>query len=212
MSQQKMLDALAAGWNEVADRLDPDTFTRLVALVAELQDADTGTAALVAEDIASLLGDALPVTHPVRRALAEPESRFRRPQVDWQRLSTDLRDRVTESAPGAELSLARLRGVDSVDEQWIRAAGGDPADPDLIRLPGEDGGSRWPAFQFDASGVPRELVRTVNRYLHAADDPWGAADWWLGSNPWLGGVPAELIDEVGADVLIDAARVDSAEV
>ncbi|MEV0701498.1 hypothetical protein AB0I53_26805 [Saccharopolyspora sp. NPDC050389] len=211
MSQQRMLDALATEWDDVADRLDPETFTRLVALVAELQDAaDSETSALIAEDIASLLGDVLPVTHPVRQALAEPVSRFRRPEVDWQRLNTDLRDRLEDSAPHADLD--RLRAADSLDAQQVSAGGGDPADPDLIRLPAADGPARWPAFQFDVAGAPRELVRTVNRYLHAADDPWGAADWWLGPNGWLGGVPAELIGQVDDRALIDAAREDSAEV
>ncbi|MBB5153139.1 hypothetical protein [Saccharopolyspora phatthalungensis] len=211
MSQQRMLDALAAEWDDVADGLDPEAFTRLVALVAELQDAaDTESAALIAEDIATLLADVLPLTHPVRRALAEPESRFRRPTVDWRRLSTNLRDRLTGSAPNADLD--RLRAADSLDARQIEAAGGDPADPDLIRLPSATGPARWPAFQFDASGAPRELVRTVNRYLHAAADPWGAADWWLGPNDWLGGVPAELIDQVDERALIDAVREDTAEV
>jgi hypothetical protein len=206
-----MLDALTDEWDDVADRLDPETFTRLVALVAELQDAaDPETSVLITADIAALLGAALPMTHPVRRALAEPESRFRRPEVDWQRLSTGLRDRLTGSAPDADLD--RLRAADSVDAQQIEAAGGDPADPDLIRLPSDTGPARWPAFQFDAAGAPRELVRTVNRYLRAAEDPWGAADWWLGPNDWLGGVPAELIGQVDDRALIDAARDDSAEV
>ncbi|MGP4020987.1 hypothetical protein [Saccharopolyspora sp. 5N708] len=211
LGQQRMLDALTAEWDEVADQLDPETFTRLVALVAELQDApDSETSALIAEDIASLLADVLPVTHPVRRALAEPESRLRRPEVDWQRVSTDLRDRLTGSAPSADLD--RLRAADSLDAQQVEAADGDPADPDLIRLPSDTGPDRFPAFQFDAAGAPRELVRAVNRQLHAAEDPWGAADWWLGPNDWLGGVPAELIGRVDDAVLVEAARADSAEV
>ncbi|MCI2416178.1 hypothetical protein MOQ72_01975 [Saccharopolyspora sp. K220] len=211
MGQQRMLDVLTAEWDDVADQLDPESFTRLVVLVAELQDtSDSETSALIAEDIASLLGDVLPVTHPVRRALAEPESRFQRPMVDWQQVSTGLRDRLTSSAPRANLD--RLRAVDSLDAHQVEAAGGDPADPDLIRLPSDTGPDRWPAFQFDAAGAPRELVRTVNRQLHADADPWGAADWWLGPNEWLGGVPAELIGRVEDAVLIEAARDDAAEV
>ncbi|KAA5828796.1 hypothetical protein F1721_27630 [Saccharopolyspora hirsuta] len=209
MSQQKMLDVLTAEWDDVADRLDPETFTRLVSLVAELQDADADTSAMVTEDIAMLLGDVLPVEHPVRRALAEPVSRFRRPEVDWEQLSTGLRDRLTGSAPIPRLD--RLRAAESLDAQQLSAAGVDPADPDLIRLPGEDG-DRWPAFQFDADGAPRELVRTVNRHLQAASDPWGAADWWLGPNDGLGGIPAQLIGQVDDAALIEAARDESAEV
>ncbi|RKT82977.1 hypothetical protein SAMN05421805_10348 [Saccharopolyspora antimicrobica] len=209
MSQQKMLDALTAEWDDVADRLDPETFTRLVSLIAELQDADADTSAMVTEDIASLLGDVLPVEHPVRRALAEPVSRFRRPEVDWDRLSTGLRDRLTGSAPSPRLD--QLLAVESLDAQQLSALGTDPADPDLIRLPAE-GGDRYPAFQFDADGTPRALVRTVNRHLRVTEDPWGAADWWLGPNDWLGGIPARLIGQVDDTALIDAARDESAEV
>ncbi|MER7015938.1 hypothetical protein ABT324_31265 [Saccharopolyspora sp. NPDC000359] len=208
MSQQKMLDVLTAEWDDVTDRLDPEAFTRLVSLVAELQDTDADTSALVTEDIATLLGDVLPVEHPVRRALAEPVSRFRRPAVDWTRLSTRLRDRLTESAPIPRLD--RLRAAESLDAQQLSAAGVDPADPDLIRLPGEH--DQWPAFQFDADGAPRELVRTVNQHLQADADPWGAADWWLGHNERLGGTPAELIGRVDDAALVEAARDESAEV
>nr|WP_218889700.1 hypothetical protein [Saccharopolyspora hordei] len=204
-----MLDVLTAEWDEVAERLDPEAFTRLVSLVGELQGSDADTAALVTEDIAVLLGEVLPVEHPVRRALAESETRFGRSDVEWDRLSGGLRDRLTGSAPRPDLE--RLRSVDALDEQQVVAAGLEPEDPSLIRLPGE-GGDRWPAFQFGADGAPREVVRAVNRLLHAGEDPWGAADWWLGHHTSLGGVPAQLLGQVDDDALIDAARDESAEV
>jgi hypothetical protein len=82
----------------------------------------------------------------------------------------------------------------------------DRADPDLIRLERDDGGEQWPAFQFGPDGAPLSLVKIVNRMLDADIDPWGVADWWLGHNQWLDGVPARLIGQVTDSDLIDAAR------
>ncbi|MGI3222935.1 hypothetical protein ACRJ4B_02000 [Streptomyces sp. GTA36] len=50
------------------------------------------------------------------------------------------------------------------------------------------------------------MVREVNRLLLAGQDPWGAADWWLGDNEWLDGVPAELLDVVPDELVLAAAR------
>ena len=36
-------------------------------------------------------------------------------------------------------------------------------------------------------------LRILLRLLDADDDPFGVADWWLGRNAWLEGVPADLI-------------------
>jgi len=50
-----------------------------------------------------------------------------------------------------------------------------------------------PAFQFGADGLPLPVVVGVNRFLGAADDPWGVADWWLGPDARLGEVPVRLL-------------------
>jgi hypothetical protein len=76
----------------------------------------------------------------------------------------------------------------------------------LIRLERGDGVVQLPAFQFDAAGRPIQIVLTVNRLLGAEDDPWGAADWWLGPNAWLGAVPADLIGQVDENVLLATAK------
>ncbi|MFJ9210961.1 hypothetical protein [Streptomyces sp. NPDC102264] len=68
--------------------------------------------------------------------------------------------------------------------------------PGLIRLRGESGArgvDRIPSFQFGDAATPWPVVVTVNGLLDAARDPWGAADWWLSPNGYLGVAPAELL-------------------
>ncbi|UED87458.1 hypothetical protein [Streptomyces profundus] len=76
----------------------------------------------------------------------------------------------------------------------------------LIRLPDPERGVRCPEFQFGPDDRPRSVVRRVNALLLADEDPWGAADWWLGGNRWLEGVPAQLVGEIPDTLLIEAAR------
>ena len=84
------------------------------------------------------------------------------------------------------------------------AAGVGPAD--VIVLADPEAGRRSPEVQFDpATGRPRDIVVRINRILLADRDPWGAADWWLGGNSWLGGAPAALLGRVPDDRLADAA-------
>ncbi|CAL9289237.1 hypothetical protein [Streptomyces sp. SudanB182_2057] len=86
-----------------------------------------------------------------------------------------------------------------------------PGGPDgpaagLIRLRDPDDGFRYPRFQFEpGTAQPLPVVRRINVLLCADRDPWGAADWWLGGNRWLGGVPAELLGVVPDDALERAA-------
>ncbi|MGW0823819.1 hypothetical protein [Streptomyces sp. NPDC002845] len=84
------------------------------------------------------------------------------------------------------------------------SAGTGPAD--VIVLADPEAGPRSPDFQFDPdTGRPRDVVVRINRILLADRDPWGAADWWLGGNSWLGGRPAALLGRVPDDRLADAA-------
>ncbi|MFF4586709.1 hypothetical protein [Streptomyces sp. NPDC001388] len=90
------------------------------------------------------------------------------------------------------------------------AAGGSPAagagPADVIVLADPQAGRRSPDFQFDPdTGRPLDIVVRINRILLADRDPWGAADWWLGGNSWLGGAPAALLGRVPDDRLADAA-------
>jgi hypothetical protein len=63
-----------------------------------------------------------------------------------------------------------------------------------------------PAFQFDPAGLPYRVVVDVNRVLDADDDPWGAADWWLGPNAWLNAAPADRIGQLSDEALLSVAR------
>ncbi|NEC75117.1 hypothetical protein G3I25_26695, partial [Streptomyces rochei] len=75
-----------------------------------------------------------------------------------------------------------------------------------IRLDDPRSGARYPRFQFrPGTAEPLPVVRRVNELLRADRDPWGAADWWLGGNAWLRGVPADLVGTLPDDELVRAA-------
>ncbi|MFI1728811.1 hypothetical protein ACH40E_06130 [Streptomyces acidicola] len=81
--------------------------------------------------------------------------------------------------------------------------------PGLIRLadfrPGRSG-ARCPRFQFRPGTLqPLPVVLRINGLLRADLDPWGAADWWLGGNSWLHGVPADLLGTLPDEELEGAA-------
>ncbi|MFB6979227.1 hypothetical protein [Streptomyces scopuliridis] len=86
--------------------------------------------------------------------------------------------------------------------------------PGLIRLRGESAGrapgargvDRIPSFQFSDAATPWPVVVTVNGLLEAARDPWGAADWWLSANGYLGVAPAELLGGGQDGHLVGTAR------
>ncbi|MFD8790131.1 hypothetical protein, partial [Streptomyces vinaceus] len=81
----------------------------------------------------------------------------------------------------------RLLAAPALGDAEVLEAGSDPYAPYLIRLPAPGGLIRLPVFQFTAGGRVRPAVREVNLLLGAAEDPWGAADWWLSPNAWLAG-------------------------
>lgn len=87
----------------------------------------------------------------------------------------------------------RLLAAPAVDGDTVLRAGGDPYAPGLVRLRGEGGVLRLPAFQFSEGTLPWLTVLEVNEVLRADTDPWGAADWWLSENAWLGTEPVRLL-------------------
>ncbi|WP_416977608.1 CHAT domain-containing protein [Streptomyces sp. T028] len=104
----------------------------------------------------------------------------------------------------ADVIAAARRRLLAAPSREAAPAGAPPAD--VIVLADPDAGRRSPEFQFDPdTGRPREIVVRINRILLADRDPWGAADWWLGGNSWLGGAPAALLGRVPDDRLADAA-------
>ncbi|MHA5049317.1 hypothetical protein [Streptomyces sp. SD15] len=107
------------------------------------------------------------------------------------------------------------------DDAWLLAEPALPAASltlppeqthDLILLTDEHEVERVPAFQLDPeSGTPYEVVVEINRLLSADVDPWGAADWWLGSNVWLDAAPARLLGTGVDHALLSAARAEIPE-
>ncbi|MFF4161508.1 hypothetical protein [Streptomyces sp. NPDC001678] len=119
---------------------------------------------------------------------------------------------IPEPEPGTDAIVAevqrRLLTAPSLSahEARHRCAGGPP--PELIRLDDPLRGERYPAFQFaiGSGGPPIPVVRRVNRLLMAHVDPWGAADWWLSGNTWLGGPPVSFLGMLPDEALTGVAR------
>ncbi|MGW6391438.1 hypothetical protein ACWFR1_13245 [Streptomyces sp. NPDC055103] len=105
------------------------------------------------------------------------------------------------------------------DDAWLLAPPAVPAaelgltpeqERDLIALTYQDDVERVPSFQLDReSGTPYPVVTEINRLLSADEDPWGAADWWLGPNVWLDAAPATLLGTGADGALLAAARAET---
>ncbi|MCQ8834876.1 hypothetical protein [Streptomyces malaysiensis] len=120
--------------------------------------------------------------------------------VDWPAL--DPVSAEIARAVQQRLLTAPARGP----ERLTGAAAEDPAGAGLIRLSDPERGDRYPDFQFDPdTGEPRPVVQRINRMLLSDQDPWGAADWWLGGNTWLRDAPAALVGRVPDARLTEAA-------
>ncbi|MBI0382506.1 hypothetical protein JBE27_41180, partial [Streptomyces albiflaviniger] len=120
--------------------------------------------------------------------------------VDWPTLDPESAE--IARAVRQRLLTAPARGP----EQLTGTAAEDPAGAGLIRLSDPERGDRYPDFQFDPdTGEPRPVVQRINRMLLSDQDPWGAADWWLGGNTWLRDAPAALVGRVPDARLTEAA-------
>jgi hypothetical protein len=220
MGMKRALGVLAEQWDDIRERIGPDDAGVLSALVREFVDEGDGDMVKeIAEEIVDLLRGRLPLEHPFRQAVIEDERRLAADPVvelsSWLRLVEPLREVIGEPAPTAEEVAAEgsawLLAEEALTAAEVRIRGQDPDDPDLIRLDRDDGTAQWPAFQFGRDGAPLRIVRTINRILLAEDDPFGAADWWLGENAWLHAVPASSIGRLSDELLIAAARALEAE-
>ncbi|GGS90901.1 hypothetical protein [Streptomyces cinerochromogenes] len=110
----------------------------------------------------------------------------------------------TERAEPAGAERAEQAGTERAEPPGAGHAA--PPDAGLIRLRDPDRGIRYPRFQFrPGTAEPLPVVRRINTLLRADRDPWGAADWWLGGNRWLGGVPADLLGVLPDEALERAA-------
>lgn len=210
-----LLPLVAEHWESIRTVLSADErdllLTRMRALAETSNDTRAVRRALQGVRLALL---ALPLDHPVRLAL------------DTTRLTTATADpatavqarevlvRITTLSTGADTHTIiagvqrRLLAAPSLSPGEVRARCVDePPAAELIGLDHPVHGIRYPAFQFTGTtGGPLAVVRRVNALLLADIDPWGAADWWLSGNTWLGAPPASLIGELPDEALAGAAR------
>ena len=217
------LSALSAHWQDTLALLQPADVRFLAAAIWRIESAPPGSqdAAAAAADLTALLVTRLPHGHPVRAAIAA-QTRLAGETADWPRISLMLRalPEINAQLPsllpahpapddaGAE---ARLLAVPALTPEQVREHGADPDDEDLIRLSPGRGLIQLPSFQFGPDGQAIPIVKAINRLLVAAEDPWGVADWWLGSNTWLNATPADLIGQVEDTLLALAAQAEFPE-
>jgi hypothetical protein len=199
----KAITALRQHWDEVLGLIGDADRPHLLALAERLTAAeDTDERTDLTLELLGLLRDRLSPDHPVRRAIAAKESR------NAETVEAELGAAI--GSLDLQLTLQQVRdrllAVPAYSAEELLALGGDPDAEGLIRLRDGEGNPRLPAFQFDPRGAPLPVVVAVNQLLHAGSDPWGVADWWLGRNARLGGVPSRLLGTAPDDDLVSAAR------
>ncbi|MEU6589589.1 hypothetical protein ABZ923_10235 [Streptomyces sp. NPDC046881] len=222
MTSEELLRLLETHWTTVVTGLDDDDLGRVSDALREMREETVaGRPAAVARAVRRLKRTlaALPPDHPVSEALGG--HRYAAGARELPRLTTiDAVIGVLGTPPPdpAELlrsARRRLLAAPALTEAEHAAltgsgATGPPGGPGpatgLIRLRDPDDGIRYPRFQFrPGTAEPLPVVRRINVLLRADRDPWGAADWWLGGNRWLGGVPADLLGVLPDDALERAA-------
>ncbi|MEU7576645.1 hypothetical protein AB0B50_03450 [Streptomyces sp. NPDC041068] len=213
--EERLLDLVGEHRESIRACLDDTQHELLVARVRVLADTpqDDNKAVRRAFQGVRLALLPLPFDHPVRLALdserlagaplgppvvAEAHTLLVRladpPPApdDWTTIVTSARRRLLTSP--------------SLSQDEARTRCGDPVPSELIRLQDPERGPRYPEFQFVRDGSPYAVVLEVNRLLLADIDPWGAAEWWLTGNTWLGGPPASFLGRLPDERLTGAAR------
>ncbi|MEU6664900.1 hypothetical protein [Streptomyces sp. NPDC046727] len=221
MTSEELLRLLEEHWTTVITGLDEDDLGRLSGTLRQMrEETAAGNPTAVARAVRRMKRtlSALPPDHPVSEALGG--HRYAAATRELPGLTTiDAVIGVLGTPPPdpAELlrtARRRLLAAPALSESERTALtegqeappGGPDAPAGLIRLRDPDHGIRYPRFQFrPGTAEPLPVVRRINVLLRADRDPWGAADWWLGGNRWLGGVPAELLGVVPDDALERAA-------
>lgn len=206
-----VLAAAAARWDRIAGRIAEPTRDRLAALLAVVRHgrADAGTRDRAAEEAAGLLRAALPGEFALQDGRFGPGA----PDAPATHLGFHAEDLAVLVLDGHRMVgpvlgpvRDRLLAAPALDADTVLRRGGDPYAPELIRLPGAGGRPQLPRFQFSEGTLPWLVVLEVNELLDAAHDPWGAADWWLSSNAWLGAAPAGLLGTGDDRRLVDTVR------
>ncbi|MDT0269002.1 hypothetical protein RM844_22205 [Streptomyces sp. DSM 44915] len=223
MHGDDLIELIRLHHEHIRDELEPDKYNAFLAAVAALRqaggDRKARRTALLRIQRALL---SLPLDSPVRQAISEGVRLAPAVQdVDPARVAELLRllepdqprDEDGLFLDGDAAESAATREILRAARRRLLAVPARPADQlvsgaaeGLIGLPDPERGARYPEFQFAPDGGPWAVVTRINALLLADQDPWGAADWWLGGNGWLAGVPAELIGEVPDTLLVEAAR------
>jgi hypothetical protein len=198
-------------WDRIWALLDGPARRELaeaVRRVVEFAD-DPDEQGLAALELGDLLVRILPPDDEVGRVADDTSVREAVVDVDveaeWRRL-IELLSLQTLNLDFDEVRV-RLVAAPSLSAAQVRAAGENPERPFLIQLKAGDGTVRLPAFQFGPAGRALAVVLTVNQRLGAEEDPWGAADWWLGWNARLNAVPADLVGRADATLVAAAAAL-----
>lgn len=220
MNPYVVLGAAAAAWDRVAARLAGPPRDRLAELLAVVRRR--GAAETERREAAERAAELLRLRFPEEFG-AGPDARLAGGLLDvaadtdphpaYQGYSAEdfavlVMDGHRMVGPVLGPVRDRLLAEPAWDADALARRGGDPELPTLIRLPGEGGRRRLPRFQFDGDeAAPRPVVLEVNAHLAADRDPWGAADWWLSDNAWLGERPARLLGTGREWQLADTARL-----
>jgi hypothetical protein len=220
MPLDPILRVVADHWDSVEGLLDDQAADRFRLLIRRICAVDVAASDRddAVDELVDLLLRKLPADHAVQQAIAN-EAGFRSVATQEyvqaeasaeEPVLAELRrllDDENRNSPDAILrdAAARLLAAPAWSAAELRGRGGNPDQAHLISLDGPDGW-RLPVFQFDSRAQPIPVVLDINALLDASADPWGAADWWIGLNAWLGRTPAESLGRVADQVLLDAAR------
>ncbi|MEV0322773.1 hypothetical protein ACIBKX_20920 [Streptomyces sp. NPDC050658] len=214
MNPYAVLAAAAALWDRIADRVDQPLRDRLAAFLGIVRGADTDeeTRRDAADRAAALLRERLPEEFGAGgEARLAPDAELTGADAVYrgfrvEDLAVLLIDGHRMVGPVLGPVRERLLAAPALDADTVLRHGGNPFAPELIRLPGTGGLPRLPRFQFSEDAMPWLVVLEVNTLLAADRDPWGAADWWLSANAWLGTPPARLLGSGKDRQLADTAR------
>ncbi|MGW5868149.1 hypothetical protein ACWFRJ_39060 [Streptomyces sp. NPDC055239] len=217
MNPYAVLAAAAALWDRIAEHLDQPLRDRLATLldVVRARDADELTRREAAYRAAELLSERLPEEFgaggEARLTMDAELEGATGEDLDYQGFRVEdlavlLIDGHRMVGPVLGPVRERLLAAPALDADTVLRHGGNPFAPELIRLPGAGGLPRLPRFQFSEDAMPWLVVLEVNAVLTADRDPWGAADWWLSANAWLGTSPALLLGSGRDRQLADTAR------
>ncbi len=210
-----LLDLVTEHWDSIRENLEDEQYELLLTRLRELADTpqDDSKAVKKTRQGVRLALLRLPLSHPVRLAVDSlrlvatpvrpPTVAGARELLAWLASAPPVPDTAAIIAT-AQRRLLQAPSLSS-DEVRARFGQGTPP-PELIRLADPHRGERYPEFQFTArEGTPFEVVLEVNRLLLADIDPWGAAEWWLSANTWLGGAPASFLGRLPDRQLVGVA-------